>query len=269
MLKRMDITPETRPTGYEPVLVQVRLNSTRDFLEGRVIKTSERRVHLILPQPLEAGELVRVRAGSHEQFAIVQSCNRWLEPCSDQFIVGVDIEQPRTVSPLVTTAFLAGLGSMVLILGIAAVITDVIPVWPRSALSPSADVSGSVLPASDDEAPDETPQEGSEVLIRTQGQSWVTACADDEMRLSRLFTVGNTATIRFRRRAVVRVGDANSVQLALGGRPVDLPGRPGQVRVVEFTAEGARFLSPGESGDCTEQVPLGTAQAKPDSNGEI
>lgn len=108
------------------------------------------------------------------------------------------------------------------------------------------------LPAAAQPARTVAPAAGkSRVSITASDRSWVTACADGKMVFSKLFTSGSKEDVAFSGRAVVRTGSAGALEMQLNGKPTGPLGRPGQVRVIEFTPDSSRFISPGEPDDCT------------------
>ena len=91
----------------------------------------------------------------------------------------------------------------------------------------------------------------SHLDIHTSDQSWVVACADGKVLFTRLFTAGDSQTLEFDRRAIVRVGSAGSVQIVADGKSPGSLGAVGEVRIVEFTPGDSHFLKGGEIEDCT------------------
>ncbi len=91
----------------------------------------------------------------------------------------------------------------------------------------------------------------SRVAITASDRSWVTACADGYPVLSKLFVNGSKDQLVFSARALVRMGSAGPLEIRLNDKSVGPLGLPGQVRVMELTASGSRFITPGEPGDCT------------------
>ena len=89
------------------------------------------------------------------------------------------------------------------------------------------------------------------VTLEASDRSWVTACVDGNLTLSKLLVAGGHDDLEFSRNAVVRLGNAGPVRIALNGDSIGAVGTPGQVRVVELTAKGSSFLSGGEPQDCT------------------
>jgi len=92
----------------------------------------------------------------------------------------------------------------------------------------------------------------SSVSVQASDRSWIVACADSKVLFARLFTAGNSHTIEFKRRAIVRVGSAGSVQILDDGRFPGTLGDVGEVRIVEFTPGDSHFLKGGEIEDCTK-----------------
>jgi hypothetical protein len=118
---------------------------------------------------------------------------------------------------------------------------------PVSPPAPAAVPSAVLKPT-----PGATPQAGmSRVAITASDRSWVTACADGNPVFSKLFVNGSKEQLVFSGRALVRMGSAGPLEIRLNDKSVGPLGLPGQVRVMELTASGSRFITPGEPGDCT------------------
>jgi Domain of unknown function (DUF4115) len=91
----------------------------------------------------------------------------------------------------------------------------------------------------------------SNLSVQASGRSWVVVCTDGKVLFSKLFTAGDRHTVKFTQAAVVRVGNAGSIQVVNDGEFTGALGRRGQVRIVEFTPDDSHFLHGGESEDCT------------------
>jgi hypothetical protein len=92
----------------------------------------------------------------------------------------------------------------------------------------------------------------TQVSITSTDRSWITACADGKSAFSKLFVNGSKDELAFSDRALVRMGSAGSVDIALNGKSVGPLGHVGQVVIVELTPKGFRLAKPGEPGDCTK-----------------
>lgn len=78
--------------------------------------------------------------------------------------------------------------------------------------------------------------------LKLNGESWVSACVDGQKLFERALSSGDTREIEFSDNAVVRVGSAGDVEMALDGKSVGALGRPGQLRLLEVTSAGLRAL---------------------------
>jgi cytoskeleton protein RodZ len=79
--------------------------------------------------------------------------------------------------------------------------------------------------------------------------SWASVCADGQKVFGRLMPAGEVREIRFSEKAVVRLGNAGGVEIALDGKPVGSLGQPGQLRLLELTSTGWRQLPTGDPAD--------------------
>ena len=82
----------------------------------------------------------------------------------------------------------------------------------------------------------------SHVSINVTESSWVSACSDGKPAFATLFSPGDTRLIEFSARAVVRVGNAGGVEIAVDGKPLGPLGRIGTLRLIEFTPGAFRYL---------------------------
>jgi len=144
-------------------------------------------------------------------------------------------------------------------LGIGLTILLVTLVWPfshgGSGARPSiaeSTIPNAAAPATKPvEAPPPLSGTGkSRAFIRTTDRSWITACVDDKIAFSKLFTRGSQESVDFVDRAVLRLGDAGPVEITLDGKSVGPLGGPGQVRVIELDRGESHFLVGGEVDDC-------------------
>jgi hypothetical protein len=89
--------------------------------------------------------------------------------------------------------------------------------------------------------------------IEVTTTSWVSACSDGKEVLRRLLSYGDVRQIDFFDRALLRVGNAAGVRIAVEGRPIPL-GPSGGLRVIELGPRGSRLVSlpPDDDGrnDC-------------------
>jgi hypothetical protein len=89
--------------------------------------------------------------------------------------------------------------------------------------------------------------------IEVTTTNWVSACSDGKEVLRRFLSSGDVRQIDFFERALLRVGNAAGVRIAVEGRPVPL-GPSGGLRVIELGPHGSRLVSlpPADDGrnDC-------------------
>jgi cytoskeletal protein RodZ len=77
------------------------------------------------------------------------------------------------------------------------------------------------------------------VILETAGAAWVDATADGKRQVYQLLPPGTKTTLRATRDVVIRVGDAGAVRWSVNGRQPQPMGRPGEVRTVRITPQGA------------------------------
>jgi hypothetical protein len=92
----------------------------------------------------------------------------------------------------------------------------------------------------------------SHASIQATGRSWVVACVDGKVLFAKLFTAGSKDSVDFTRTAIVRTGNAGSVQIDVDGKAIGTLGAVGQVRVVELNPGDSHFREGGEADDCTK-----------------
>jgi hypothetical protein len=91
------------------------------------------------------------------------------------------------------------------------------------------------------------------VSLSVNQAAWISACADGKEMFQIMVSPGDTPDFEFANRAVVRIGNAGGVELAVNGAAIGQLGPEGEVRVLELTHEGFRLLTlpPGAtSNDC-------------------
>ncbi len=92
--------------------------------------------------------------------------------------------------------------------------------------------------------------------IEVTTTSWVSVCSDGKEVLRRFLSSGDVREIEFADRALLRLGNAGGVRVAVEGRPVSLglSGLSGGLRVIELGPRGSRLvaLPPDDDGksDC-------------------
>jgi hypothetical protein len=123
------------------------------------------------------------------------------------------------------------------------------PLWQgrQSPLAAPAETPPSVLVAPP--AIQASPTPARHVSIRVTDASWVSACSDGKQVLERFLVLGDTREIEFARTAVVRVGNAGGVEIAVDGKGIGPLGRPGTLRVIEVRPGVFGFLAlkPGDN----------------------
>ena len=86
------------------------------------------------------------------------------------------------------------------------------------------------------------PNPSRQVRIKVLSPTWIAATTDGKELLGRLFTEGDATEVEFTKVAHVRLGAAGGAEITFQGKPLGPLGRPGQLRLIEFTPEGFRFL---------------------------
>jgi hypothetical protein len=107
---------------------------------------------------------------------------------------------------------------------------------------PAAAVEAAIPPPAPEPFPPNAPRPARRVQIKALSTTWVAVTADGKDILARLLTEGDTKQIDFSKVAHVRVGAAGGVEIHFNGKPLGSLGRPGQLRLIEFTPEEFRFL---------------------------
>jgi uncharacterized protein DUF4115 len=90
--------------------------------------------------------------------------------------------------------------------------------------------------------PPTAPGPASRVQVKGLSTTWVAVTADGRAVLGQLLTDGDTREFEFARVLHVRVGAAGGVEISFNGKPLGSLGRPGQLRLIEFTPKEFRFL---------------------------
>jgi len=79
--------------------------------------------------------------------------------------------------------------------------------------------------------------------IRVSEQAWVYAVSDGQEVLQKLLAKDEIRHIDFAEKALVRVGNAGSVDISVDGKSIGPLGPRGAIRAVELTPGGHRFVS--------------------------
>lgn len=80
-------------------------------------------------------------------------------------------------------------------------------------------------------------------LIKASQNSWIDVCSDGREVLQKLLAPGEIQEFDFARRAMVRMGNARGVEIAVNGIAIEPLGRVAVVGAVELSAEGSRYMS--------------------------
>jgi len=107
--------------------------------------------------------------------------------------------------------------------------------------------STAVAPASVSAAPSGPLQ----VTLHASEQSWVDACADGKLIISKAFNAGETGQIKFLKVATVRSGNAGGVEIAFGSKPAERMGDKGLIHMWKFTPNGREQVPPNSASACT------------------
>jgi hypothetical protein len=122
---------------------------------------------------------------------------------------------------------------------------------PASSKNHSSAAAAVKTPAPVAATPAEPTRVESSVSVQAAGPSWVVACADGKLEFAKLFTAGSRDKFDFTREAIVRAGNSAALQIGVNGQPIHTPEPAAGVRVIELTADSARFRKGGEPDDCT------------------
>jgi hypothetical protein len=88
------------------------------------------------------------------------------------------------------------------------------------------------------------------ISIRASDRSWVTACADGAMVLSKLFNKGDVGEVHFARQAMIRSGNAGATELAVGNQPFGPMGAWGEVKTIAATPAGHQYVTAAPTPNC-------------------
>jgi cytoskeleton protein RodZ len=80
------------------------------------------------------------------------------------------------------------------------------------------------------------------VDLKAVEPTWVAVYVDGRQTLSKLLDTDQSTTIDNARQIRVRLGNAGGVEISANGKPIGPVGNRGEVRVVEFTANGFRII---------------------------
>jgi hypothetical protein len=82
--------------------------------------------------------------------------------------------------------------------------------------------------------------------ITATADTWISACSDGRVVFENVLNSNGSRQIRFSRTAVLHVGNAGGVDIAVDGKPVGPLGTAGMVRVVEIFADRVQLLPPNQ-----------------------
>jgi hypothetical protein len=105
-------------------------------------------------------------------------------------------------------------------------------------------VAQTPVPAADKpETPTPAPPKATTINVKALEPSWVAVYVDDKQTLGKVLDTDQTTAIDSAGKIRVRVGNAGGVEITANGKPVGRLGAKGQVRTIEFTSAGFRFVS--------------------------
>ncbi|HWZ29921.1 MAG TPA: DUF4115 domain-containing protein [Bryobacteraceae bacterium] len=111
----------------------------------------------------------------------------------------------------------------------------------------AAIVSVPAQPASTPMQPDVSePGKPRLATITATADTWISACSDGRVVFENVLNSSGSRKIRFSRVAVLHVGNAGGVDIAVDGRPVGPLGTTGMVRVVEMFPDRIHLLPPNQ-----------------------
>lgn len=84
------------------------------------------------------------------------------------------------------------------------------------------------------------------IELKATEPTWVAVHIDDKLAIARLLDTDQTRTIETAGTVRVRLGNAGGVQITVNGKSVEVIGRKGQVKVIEFIGGNSRVV-PAES----------------------
>jgi hypothetical protein len=91
--------------------------------------------------------------------------------------------------------------------------------------------------------PAPAPPKSTRIDVKALEPSWVAVYVDDKQTLSKVLETDQTTAIDSAGKVRVRVGNAGGVEITANGKPLGRLGNKGQVRTIEFTPTGHRFVS--------------------------
>jgi RodZ C-terminal domain len=80
------------------------------------------------------------------------------------------------------------------------------------------------------------------ISLSVKQAAWISACADGKEMFQTMVSPGNTPAFEFATRAVLRIGNAGGVDVAVNGAAIGRVGSEGEIRILEFTHGGFRLL---------------------------
>ena len=89
--------------------------------------------------------------------------------------------------------------------------------------------------------------------ITATADTWISACSDGQMVFENLLSPNGTMDVHFSRLAVIRLGNAGGVDIAVDGKPIGSIGTSGMIRVLELRPDQIHLLPPNfreSPGDC-------------------
>ena len=92
-------------------------------------------------------------------------------------------------------------------------------------------------------APTPAPSKSMKVDLKALEPSWVAVYVDDKQTFSKVLETDQTTAIDSAGKIRVRLGNAGGVEITANGKPLGRLGNKGQVRTIEFTPAGFRFVS--------------------------
>jgi len=170
-----------------------------------------------------------------------------------------DMQPQETAGQKMTataTGVVAGFTLLAAIIGISSTSSSVLAKIASSSPEEVSKSAAVVIPQRQSvkatpEAPLPRLQGKSRIAIKAKQGSWIDACADGRTVLREYLAQAGTANLGFSKVAVVRTGNAGGVEISVNGTSTGPVGAIGQVRVIQFDAQGFHFLEQGDPGtDC-------------------
>jgi hypothetical protein len=216
-------------------------------IRDSVIAELHRPVVTIVEENLKALSSVELQEGIGSTFELQEAATTPMHPEppggnveNKRLDVGTTPFQPRTERRRYAQLWAATIS----LAAIAAILASAAPFSPPTHKGPDQPASSQSLPRTSVSAHPTLVKPGSRrhASIKITETSWVSACTDGKQVFADLLTTKDRREFSFSSRAIVRVGNASGVDIALDGAPIGPLGGHGKLRRVEIGRSGFRLL---------------------------